>query len=151
MKARESIKNYTCTWFSKSYSCVVFLMIFMKFKYYFVAISLPNRTCDFCLKNIFNQKNSILKSTKYSRCLLIPGERDKRHLILISLKQEGDSQFLEDGHTSSSRSWGSVSESGITAILVILHTSWSPGSLPINAFWRIKSSHHGKSGKKGDQ
>lgn len=59
-----------------------------------------------------------------------------------------ESQYIEDTHTSNSRSWGSVSESGITATFVILYTSWSPGSLPINAFWRIRSSHHGKSGER---
>lgn len=53
--------------------------------------------------------------------------------------------FLRQYHTSSSRSWGSISESDSTAILVTLQTSWSPGSLPTSAFCRIKISHHGKS------
>lgn len=77
MKARESIKKYTFSWFSKSYSCVVFPMIFIKFRYYFVAISLPSRACDFCLKNTSYQK-TIFKKAQYIQDVCLYQDKEMR-------------------------------------------------------------------------
>lgn len=60
--------------------------------------------------------------------------------ILISLLC-----FVHFFLTSNSRSCGSSSESGMTAILVILYTLWSPGNKPTSAFWRIRTRPRGKS------